>query len=108
MYDSYLKKKTEVLVEVIKKLGLNIGNNELPEKEGLWVYDFDKSTECIEREKDELYDLVVLKYKGELYTIRKMESEDIKIIGDISKNTNGVINELINQKKLFCAGLIKK
>ena len=108
-YEELLTKKKDFLISVINKLGHNYNEQkEIPEKEGLWVIDFDKSNECVEKEKDQLYDLAALKYKGKLYTIRETGLSNIGVIGEISKKTNGVIKELIENKKLFCSSLMPK
>lgn len=110
-YKAYLEKKREFLNKVLEILELSVGMNILPEEEGLWVYDFDNSTGCIERNKDQLYDLAILKFEGNLYSIRNINTNNgarsCKTIGEISKKTDGIIRKLIERKKLYCGELDK-
>lgn len=102
-YNKLLNQKRTFLVRIMRRLGYTT-NKEIVEKDGLWVFDFDKINNCIEKSKEELYDLALLKYGGKVYAIRNTNLSNVRIIGKISKKQAGIINKLFNNKILSVQG----
>lgn len=105
-YDTLLNIKEKILSNAVAFIVDNYKgvNNEvksaIPERIGLRVLDFDaKEYDNYKLEKRQLYDVVVIKWKNELFLVHESNNNH-KVIGIIGKN-NQLIKELSDANKII-------
>ena len=110
-YDNFLNTKECLLRQaidfILNNLGINnISIGSIPERDGLCVFDFDANNyNNLNITKRKLYDVVAIKWKGQLNLVYNTGG-NAGIIGKIDK-ANVLIDDLIKNRKIQCPELEK-